>query len=203
MPVAKYEVENLQNALWEGFIQAHEVTNVFVFSFDGTLIHAVINYPASWHDCKVAISSGFYYPRLSDEHTSPGYARLGDSAVLRVGGGLDGKIVRGRKANELSGRASSSNSTSFAAIEQMPDSAMPSERQSAEWGICASKQPLGRLHVNFPANSQKRLRILTLVSHLFNFRARTAGLNQIRSVYADITIEVQPWVSEFLKEMNT
>lgn len=35
--VVKYEDNNLQNSYWEGFTQAREVTNIFVFAFGGTL----------------------------------------------------------------------------------------------------------------------------------------------------------------------
>lgn len=45
MPCADYTDTNLQNAYFEGFTQAVEVTNLFVFNFFGALIYAAVNYP--------------------------------------------------------------------------------------------------------------------------------------------------------------
>ena len=47
MPVVKCNNMNLQNAYFEGFTQCTEVTNIFVFTFDGLLIHAAIKFPGS------------------------------------------------------------------------------------------------------------------------------------------------------------
>ena len=200
MPIGRYESDNLQNAYWEGFTQPHEITNIFVFSFFGTVIHAAVNYPGSWHDSKVSLASGLYYPRLSDSVTPPGLAILADSAFPRNADGLEGKIVRARKANEMGDCAINVSNTYLSAVELLLDRAAPSERQTAEWGIGASKQPFGRLRVTLPGNSKKRLRLLTIAVHLFNFRSRTVGSNEIKTVYADTNTVVQLWVRELLTE---
>ena len=47
MPRPSYVQPDLQNAFWEGFAQAHEVSNLFLWNFSGELIHAGINLPGS------------------------------------------------------------------------------------------------------------------------------------------------------------
>ena len=111
MPVVKYEDDDLQNGYWEGFTQSHEDTNIFAFSFMGALIHGAINFPGAWHDSKVSVASGLYHPKLSDAMTPPGYGILGGTEFPRVCAGLTGKIVRGRKSNELSTTRSGDTST--------------------------------------------------------------------------------------------
>ena len=73
---------------------------------------------------------------------------------------------------------------------------MPSERQSAEWGVRAVEGPFKRITVPLPANSYKRYQLLRICVHMYNFRVRFVGLNQLRSVYADTGSMVQPWLSE-------
>lgn len=186
MPCADYTDTNLQNAYFEGFTQGVEVTNLFVFNFFGELIHAAINYPGSWHDTKLATVSGLYFPKLSDERTPPGMAILGDSAFVNNVRITNGKIVRGRKANETSDIP---NSACLAAVDLILQRVMPSERQSAEWGVRAVKAPFARLKVPLPPDARTRLRLLTLCCHLFNFRTRFVGLNQIRTTYANMQEE--------------
>lgn len=41
---ADYTDLELQNAYYEGYMQCVEVTNLFVFSFHGVVIHTGINY---------------------------------------------------------------------------------------------------------------------------------------------------------------
>ena len=98
-PCADFTDADLQNAYWEGYTQSVEVTNLFVWNFSGEIIHAVINYPGSWHDSRVAASSGLYTPRLT-ELAPAGLVILGDSAFPKANGDLRGKIMRARKANE-------------------------------------------------------------------------------------------------------
>eukprot|EP00171_Calliarthron_tuberculosum_P001424 IDg1424t1 len=142
-------------AIMDGFTQAVEVTNLFVWSFEGMIIHAAVNYPGSWHDSKLAAASGLYFPKLSDSMTEPGFAILADSAFPRTERTFYGKIVRARKTNEM-GTTATTSSAWGAAIELLLDRTLPSERQSAEWGIRAMKGPFERLTVPLPTNSRKR-----------------------------------------------
>ena len=47
MPFVCNGDSDVQNAYWEGFKQAHEVTNLFVRNFRGDLIFAAVNYTGS------------------------------------------------------------------------------------------------------------------------------------------------------------
>lgn len=180
MPCADYTDPNMQNAYFEGFTQGVEATNLFVWNVFGELIHAAVNFPGSWHDTKLAGASGLYFPKLSDEMTPPGYAILGDSAFVNNTQTTHGKVIRGRKTNETSDIP---ESAALAAVDIIMQRVMPSERQSAEWGVRAIKGPFARLKVPLPADSRKRLRLLRICCHLFNFRTRYVGLNQILTTY--------------------
>ena len=65
----------------------------------GDCIPAAINFPGSWHDSKIATTSGLYTPRLTD-YTPRGYALLAESAFSRHAPLMEGKIVRACKLNE-------------------------------------------------------------------------------------------------------
>ena len=56
-------------------------------------------------------------------------------------------------------------------------------RQAVEWGMRAIQGSFGRLHAKLPSDKEQRRDILTLVWRLHNFRVRTVGVNQIRTVY--------------------
>ena len=86
------------------------------------------------------------------------------------------------------------------AVEVLLDQVIPSERQSAEWGVRAIKAPFKRLCAKLPGDAYKRFRILALSAHLYNLRTHTVGLNQIRTVYAAGSDVVQPWVLELANE---
>ena len=106
--------------------------------------------------------------------TPPGMAILGDSAFVKNSRVTNGKIVRGQKANEVSDNPESS---ALAAVDIILLRVMPSERQSAEWGLRAIKAPFARPKVPLPADAEKRQRLLAVCCHLFNFRTRKVGLN--------------------------
>lgn len=154
-----------------------EVTNPFDFYFFGE--HAAVNYSGSWHDTKLATATfGLYFPTLSEDMTLPGMAILGDSNFVNNIGVMHGKIIRGRKENE---HFDIPNIASIAELDLALQSIMPSEGQSAEWGVRAIKGPFQRLKVPLLADAQKRLRFLSICCYLFNFRTRNVGLNQIRT----------------------
>ena len=180
MPCAEYLDGDLQNAYFEGYTQKVEVTNLFVWNFYGELIHAAINFPGSWHDTKLASVSGLYHPKLDDEMTPPGMAILADSAFVNNARVTNGKIIRPRKTNEVHDIPSSAF---LAAVDTMLQHAIPSERQSAEWGVRALKGTFPRLKVELPGDVAKRRRLISICCHMFNCRTRPVGLNQIRTTY--------------------
>ena len=102
MTWSSYTDPDLQNAYWECFTQAHEVTNLHVWNFFGDVVHAATTFAGSWHDSRVAAVSRLYRPRLMDD-TPEGLAILGDSAFQRTVDALNAQIVRARKDNEHAG----------------------------------------------------------------------------------------------------
>ena len=184
MPTATFVDVNLQNAYFEGFTQQDEVTNSLAFNFKEEIIHAALNYSGSCLDSKLAHVLGLYWPKLSDEKTPPGYALLVDS----------GKLVRARKVNEVN---DVQHSKTLAAIDMVLETGMPSERQAAEWGIRAVNAPFKRLAVSLPAYSRVRFRFLCVCCHIYNFRLRKDGLNQLRTVYSNENEILQPWLHSF------
>eukprot|EP00172_Hildenbrandia_rubra_P003983 Plantae.Rhodophyta-Hildenbrandia_rubra.ctg7260.p1 GENE.Plantae.Rhodophyta-Hildenbrandia_rubra.ctg7260~~Plantae.Rhodophyta-Hildenbrandia_rubra.ctg7260.p1 ORF type:complete len:412 (+),score=29.57 Plantae.Rhodophyta-Hildenbrandia_rubra.ctg7260:277-1512(+) len=189
MPCADYTDTGLQSAYYEGYTTSAEVTNLFALNFFGEIARAAVNYPGSWHDTRLAGASGLYANLLSDEKTPPGFAILWDSAFANDVRVTKGKVARGRKTNETSDIP---EPVALAAVGLVLQKAMPSERQSAEWGIRALKGPFKRLTAPLPACSRKRLKIIQTCCHLLSFRARFVGLNQTRATYADEGSVIQP-----------
>ena len=79
-PCADYLDTDTQNAFYEGYVSSVEVTGILVFTFDGVLVHAGLNYAGSWHDSRVTNHSGFFSSCLTDANTHIGKAVLCDSA---------------------------------------------------------------------------------------------------------------------------
>jgi len=92
----------------------------------------------------------------------------------------NGKTLRSRKTNE---KHDIPESAALCAVDIILQRVLPSERQSAEWGIRAIKAPFRRLKVPLPADSQDRFRLVMVCCHLFNYCTRAIGLNQIRTKY--------------------
>lgn len=90
----------------------------------------------------------------------------------------------------------------MAAAYTLGERAMPSEQQSAEWGVRAMKGPFKILTVRLPADAYKWKRILLCCVHLFNFRTHFVGLNHLRIVYSGNAAGAQPWVgrAEFRRQ---
>ncbi len=61
--------------------------------------------------------------------------------------------------------------------------APPQHQQSAELGMGAMESMCGRLQRRLTANSVERKLLLDTCVYFFNYRTRTAGLNQIKTVY--------------------
>lgn len=196
---ADYINTDIQNAYYEGYTGNVEVTNLLVYSFDGCLIHAALNFPGSWHDSRLANQSGLMNDLLSDEKTPVGMAILCDSAFMAATAKTGGKIIRARKVTE---RSEIPCSELMSAIDDILQSVMPSERQSAEWGVRALKAPFGRLRLPLSRDSERRGRLLIVCAHLVNLRTRQVGLSQIRTTYANAGEATNPWIARLIEEGN-
>lgn len=60
---------------------------------------------------------------------------------------------------------------------------MPSELQSAKWEVSSIKAPFGSLRLPISLEIENRKRFLTIYAHLFNWKNRPVGINQIGTVY--------------------
>ncbi|KAL7748219.1 hypothetical protein RI367_006405 [Sorochytrium milnesiophthora] len=54
LPIMTSGVPDIENAYYNGWTCAHYISNVLTFAPDGTIIHAVLNSPGSWHDAAVS-----------------------------------------------------------------------------------------------------------------------------------------------------
>lgn len=98
--------------------------------------------------------------------------------------------MRSRKSNETS---SIPATLELVAADTILQRVMPSERQSAEWGVISIKSVFARLKRPLTAYSLKRLRLIRCCIHLVNLRTRYVGLNQIRTTYSNPGGDSQPW----------
>lgn len=194
---ADYNDVDTQNEYYEGYTCTVEVSNIFVFYFTANVIHAAMNYPGSLHDVNLAASYGLLHQKMS-EKTPAGMAIIANSASSTTK--MDGKIVKGRKNNEL---CDVLQDMYLGALDIIMERIMPSERQSAEWGVRAIKGPFGILRHPLPPSSRKRFVLLQMYTHLLKLRTREVGLNQIRTVYVDEGENVQPWVRRMDSEESS
>lgn len=153
--------------------------NLFICNFMEELMHAAINFPGIWHDRKLAILSGLYHDRLSDERTRPGMAILGNTAFVTKNTSC--KMVRGRKISET---ATFPDSAYLSAADLILQRVYPRERKSAEWEVRAVKGKFPRLTVQLPANAAKILRLIATCRYIYKFKTRFVGLNHIRTVHS-------------------
>lgn len=197
MPCVSYTDPDIQNAHWEGFTQANEVSNLLVWNFHSELIFAALNSPGSWHDSRIAAESGFYGNMLM-RHTPTGMTVLADSAFPRLPSSLEGKTMRSRKMNEHGEAIGVPSSVWLAAMDALLEKAIPSEQHSAEWDVQSIKSPFKRLTTTLPVDVHCRGRIISICTHLYNLRVRTFGLNQIGTVFSNREDDAQHWIKELL-----
>lgn len=77
---------------------------------------------------------------------------------------------------------------------------MMTEFKFVECIIMALKAPFGCLRLPLTAESKRRYRIISICIHMFNFKTRTIGLNQIWTVHSDKDTEVQPCIQRLVDE---
>lgn len=150
-----------------------KVTNLVYFDFD-ELILAANNFPGIWNNKKLATISGLYFSNLSYDLTPPWYSILGDSAFLNRTRATNGKVLRGRTRNEA---IDITETALLSVVDILLQIVMPMARQSAEWGLFATKEPFSGLKRPLPADCTKRLLLLTICCHLFRYRTNVVGLN--------------------------
>lgn len=196
-PVQKPSGDDLQNALYNGWLHAHLVTGVlcfgcvvclclqflvvllnvlqFVCSVDGTIVWAKLNCPGSWNDGDM--SRNFQLKLMDEAINLPDHGVLADSA-FPVAGDLERRIMSPLKDGEID-RAPPDLVTGLAAMS----AAITSLRQAAEWGMGAVSKVFRRLLLRLPFHQQRRAVRLANIHHLYNYRVRSTGISQIRSYF--------------------
>ena len=154
-----------QNVLYNGHIKYTSITNVIVFTLDGCICMARTNCPGSWHDSITALP---IYETLNNvTATPPPFRIIADSAFVAT--------ERCITCLTLTQRATASQQ-----VLRM-NANVVATRQAAEWGMHTLQSVFNRLTEPLFCDSQFNDRLLLLIFHLFNLRARTNG-NQIKAV---------------------
>lgn len=156
-PIMSCGNASVQNAYYNGWLSGCFVSNVILFMADGCICYANINCPGSWHDSVVAEP---LYNVLLSSHTPANYRILVDSAFKHTG-----------------------NYASIVTSTANKDAAAISIRQAAEWGMRILQGAFARLTIPLRFDVEFNKDLISLSLHLYNYRTRTTGINQIRTVF--------------------
>ena len=160
----------IQECFYNGWTHDHYVSNVFVFSPAGVIATCSINNPGCMHDSQIAEQGGVY-AKLEMAYNASGGKAVVDSA-----------FARGRY--EFLIKSCQTLPSNAPRQTVLVNSDASSLRQSSEWGMRGLQASFPRIKDRFIYEENgERLLILLTVVHLFNFRTRYVGLNQIRSVF--------------------
>ncbi|CAB9513917.1 expressed unknown protein [Seminavis robusta] len=159
-----------QSMYYNGWTHDHYITNLFVFSIDGYIIHCILNAPGSMHDSTLA-SYGGTYELLEAIYNRTGGVCCVDSAFTAAN-------------NPFLVKSSENFSTAESAEEIIVRDQATSLRQAAEWGMRALQGAFPRLkdRIHLEENGE-RLIILKLMTCLYNARITLVGLNQLQNTY--------------------
>jgi hypothetical protein len=134
-----------------------------------------LNFPGSWSDGELARQLYRLLKTVPD-----GFSIAADSAFCRAD--MAGQILRPLKNDEIERYSRSLSVQRFIATIKRHRLAL-SIRQSAEWGMRSIQCVCGRLQHKLDARAPVRRALLDLCVRYFNYRTRTVGLNQTRTVY--------------------
>lgn len=163
-----------QNAYYNGWRSMTSITNVLVFTPDGCIAWASFNCPGSWHDADVSRS---LYDILLSDRTPGAFALAADTAFPR-NDEMRAKIITPMKIDE-----ELSEDSAVATQQLLTHRQVVRVRQAAEWGMHTLQAAFPRLKCTILWDPPNNHNFLSVVLHLFNYRTRTVGLNQTRSVY--------------------
>jgi DDE superfamily endonuclease len=162
----------IQEMFYNGWTHGHYITNVFIFAPDGTIIACILNCPGCMHDSELA-GLGNIYTKLRQTYEATGGKCVMDSAFAARGNDFIIKSVQNHHH--------ANGSCEYARLREAT-----AVRQAAEWGMRALQGSFPRLKVPLRYEEfSERLLILQLVVLMFNWRANTVGINQIRTVFVD------------------
>jgi len=191
LPVEVSGNSDIENAYYNGWTCQHYCSSVFTFASDGTIIHATLNAPGSWHDAMVA---GELYNKLRNHN----YFIVADTAFPHTRGDIRNKIKTPIKTGDRlpSNRQELAECLAFSAQ-------VVSARQAAEWGMRAIQGSFGRLRVPLPiGDSTYRLHLLECCIRSHQVRTRLVGVNQIAEVYESNEYESNSQGNNYLHNTN-
>jgi hypothetical protein len=160
----------IQACFYSGWQHYHYVSNIFAFAPSGLIVCCSINAPGCMHDSSVA-DYGKVYDKLEQQYVVTGGKGVVDSAFSRRRHGF---LIK-------SSQTVATNAPRRQVLVQRDATSL---RQTAEWGMRGFQGSFPRLKDRFmyEETGERMLMLLTTV-HLYNFRTRYVGLNQIRSVF--------------------
>ena len=167
--------EELQNAMYNGWLHAVFVTGVLCLAVDGTISWGRHNFVGSWNDGD--ISRGLQDKLRRDDINLPGYGITTDTA-FPVAGDLLGRIMTPLKEGD-----EDRIPADIRPYALQLSSAVTRIRQAAEWGMDAVGKVYRILERKLPFNPHQRGQRLKNLFMLYNYRVRTTGISQIRSVF--------------------
>ncbi|KAE9398830.1 hypothetical protein BT96DRAFT_939881 [Gymnopus androsaceus JB14] len=146
--------------------------------FKGEIIGCRLNAPGSWHDSRVAHP---IYKKLLEE-TPEGYYLVADTAFPRGLSQIEGRIRTSIKAGDQLPANIQERNSLLAFNNQLT-----SFRQTSEWGMRLIQGSFARLRVPLDINRDSdRADLIEVCVRLCNYRTRTVGHNQIKTVYMSI-----------------
>ena len=160
-----------QEQFYNGWTHDHYVTSVLCFCPDGTIPIAFVNIPGAVHDSQVA-DYGNIYDKLEFVFERDGAKCTVDSAFGQVS--RDFLIKSSQELIHIENHADRNIARDATSM-----------RQSAEWGMRAFQSSMPRIkdRTRFETRGERKV-TLTMMILLYNLRARTVGINQLRSFYA-------------------
>ncbi len=166
----------IQARFYNGWTHGHYGTSVFVFCPDGTIPIAFFNVPGSLHDSQVA-HWGRVFDKLGAVYDETGGKCTVDSAFGKVSQPF---LIKSSQDYLVSTMPTHQEQR----LDLQHKQQSTSMRQAAEWGMRAIQSSFPRLKDTFVYEDTGERRILMkMVCLLYNLRARTVGINQIKNVF--------------------
>jgi hypothetical protein len=165
----------VQERYYNGWTSGHYVNSLFVFAPDGTIIMCVVNCPGTKHDSEMAmLGEPSIYDKLDKCFAETAGKCSADSAFAGL---RRESIVKSIPKDRIPMEALSMTHRDY--LRQNL-----SVRQAAEWGMHAFQGSFPRLKMvlRWELNQERHV-LMWLAVLLYNYRANTVGLTQIRTVY--------------------
>ncbi|ETP23156.1 hypothetical protein F441_03681 [Phytophthora nicotianae CJ01A1] len=170
---------DIQNAYYNGWLHAVFVTGTICFGADGCILWAKHNCPGSWNDADTSLE---LREKLLDTRLCPDQSLgvVSDSA-FPSSAAMRGRILTPLKDGDLDRLLPSVRSSA-----RRLNNAITSVRQAAEWGMGSIEKVYHRLLLPLPYDPERRRLQLSNMFRLANYRVRTTGISQIRTIFSQL-----------------